>query len=248
MIVPHPGGTAFLFHCPLEAPGVDRSALAEVVRRATGAALDGGLHFVQLSMPSGGPTQRQAAADWGYAFIAELIYMRLDPSSLPPRPPRDDISLRRYGQFTEAELGELILATYERSLDCPALLGLRTAEEIIASHKAGGRFRPEGWWIADAAGAPAGCILVNDQPLEEAAEVLYLGVRPEHQGKGLAGSLLDRAAREAARRGLRRVLLAVDARNGPALRLYEQAGFRPTHKRWIFAAIRGKGPRPDAYR
>ena len=238
MIVPHPGGSAFLFHSPLEGPGVDRSALTEVVRRATGAALDGGLHFVQVSMLSGGPLHRRAAEDWGYTFVAELIYMGLDlPASQPPSA-RPELPLRRYGQFSEEELGEVILATYRQSLDCPVLLGLRTADEIIASHKASGLFRPEGWWIADAAGSSAGCVLVNDRPMEDAVEVVYLGVRPEHRGKGLARSMLLLAAEETARRGLRRVLLAADAGNAPAVRLYERMGFLPTHRRWIFAAIR----------
>ena len=269
MIVPHPGGSGFLFHCPLDAPGVDAPALEDVVRQATAAALADGMHFVQVSMLSGGPAQRQAAADWGYVFVAELIYMALDlpgasaktqACETQARGPAEGYRLRTYSQFTEAELGGLILATYEQSLDCPALLPLRTAEEIIASHKASGQFRPEGWWIADAGGEAAGpalrspqggagpvlrspeggagCILVNDRPLEEAAEVMYLGVRPEHRGKGLARSLLDLAAQEAGRRGLRRLLLAVDSRNVPALGLYERAGFRQRHRRWVFAAIR----------
>jgi ribosomal protein S18 acetylase RimI-like enzyme len=240
LIVNHPGRTAFLFPCPLEAPGVDRAALGEVVRAATGQALREGLHFVQVSLPSGKASAKEAAQAWRYRFVAELLSFCLDLHSFRPRGEPADLAWRRYAQFTEAELGELILATYEGSLDCPVLLPLRPAADILASHKAGGVFRPQSWWILDAQGEPAACVLVNDRPVESAAEVVYLGVRPGRRGESLCGWLLNRAAGDAAGRGLRHLLLACDSRNGAALRAYARAGFRRTDSRWLFAAIRGR--------
>jgi GNAT superfamily N-acetyltransferase len=260
MILEHPGHTGFLFLPAPWTPAVDALAMAEVVRAATREALQRGLYFVQVSLPADDRASTGAAEAWGYEFVAELIHMSLD-LPLGNAGPRDgEMSLRDMGRphepgrFTEAELGELILATYEGSLDCPSLLRLRGAGDILASHKAGGEFRPQSWWIADlcrpptlpaegqaprsCSGQAAGCILVNDRPMEEAAEVVYLGVRPEHRGQGLAGRLIGHAAQDAWRRGVRRLQLAVDARNAPARRAYERMGFRPTHRKWIAAAIR----------
>ncbi len=263
LIVAHPGRVGFLFVPPAEAGGVDGRALSAVVREATRRALAGGLHFVQIAMTADGPASRQAAAEWGYSFVAELIYMSLDldehvpdqrqAATSEPDPRKlgtfpglrgEDlgpslVSWRRYGQFSEEELGELVLATYRDSRDCPPLLGLRPGRDVIASHRAGGTFHPESWWIADVAGRPAGCVLVNDRPADAAAEVEYLGVRPEYRGKGLAGELLSRAVADAGNMGRGRLILAVDSGNAPARRLYERRGFRPTHRRWIHAAIRG---------
>jgi mycothiol synthase len=249
LVVEHPGRTGFLFSSLGRGPVAEPAVLADVVRRATREALEAGLYFVQASVSGEAPNEAQGPQAWGYRFVAELIHMAKDLSSRPEaatearaapgRGQPEGLSLRRYGQFAEAELGELILATYERSLDCPDLLGLRPAKEIIASHKAGGEFRPQSWWIADVGCQSAACILVNDRAAEAAAEVVYLGVRPSHRGQGLASRLIAHADADASRRGLRRLLLAVDSRNTPACRAYERAGFRPTHRRGVWAAIRG---------
>jgi len=258
LVVAHPGRVGFLFVPPAESAGVNGPAMTTVVREATRRALAGGLHFVQIAMSVDGPASRQTAAEWGYSFVAELIYMSTDLDEYVPRGGElgagklgtdpssrgEDwglslVSWRRYGQFAEDELGELILATYRDSRDCPPLLGLRPGRDVIASHRAGGTFHPESWWIADVAGQPAGCVLVNDRPLDGAAEVEYLGVRPEYRGKGLAVELLSRAVADTERMGRGRLLLAVDSGNAIARRLYERCGFVPTHRRWIHAAIRG---------
>ena len=242
----HAGRTGFLFHSPLGAPGVDRTALAQVVRSATEAALSAGLRFVQVSMLRDGLPERAAAEEWGYRFVAELFYMTLELASVRvlPAPPGQstergtDLSWRAYGRFTEAELGDLILATYEGSQDCPVLLPLRPAADVLTTHKAGGALGAGSWWILDVDGRPAGCVLVNDRPLESAAEVEYLGLLPACRGRGLARRLIERAAAGAASRGMERLLLACDSRNARALRAYARAGFRRTHSRWMFAAIR----------
>ena len=239
MIVAHPGRTGFLFHCPLGAPGVDDGALGLVVRAATGQAMMEGMYFVQASAPCDDPRAAEAAERWGYRFAAEFLHLSRDLFGSVPPPGPAELSWRKYGQFTEQELGELILSTYVASLDCPLLLPLRPMAEVIAGHKAGGEFRPDSWWIAHWQGAPAGCILVNDRPEESAAEVVYLGVRLEHRGRGLAGRMLLRAAAGAAARGVRRLILAVDARNAPARRAYEKQGFQFARRKWVFAAIRG---------
>ena len=46
-----------------------------------------------------------------------------------------------------------------------------------------------------------------------------------HRGQGLAGRVLLTMAQEAARRGIQRVFLQVDASNAPALALYRRANF-----------------------
>jgi GNAT superfamily N-acetyltransferase len=53
-------------------------------------------------------------------------------------------------------------------------------------------------------------------------------VRPDHQGSGLAGALLDRLLDEAGRRGYRRIVLWTPAGAAQARRFYEREGFELT--------------------
>ena len=54
---------------------------------------------------------------------------------------------------------------------------------------------------------------------------LAIAVAPAHRGRGIGGELLTSLARRAADAGFARLMLSVDPRNAPALRLYERAGF-----------------------
>ncbi|MCK4601123.1 MAG: GNAT family N-acetyltransferase, partial [Phycisphaerae bacterium] len=153
------------------------------------------------------------------------------PAEPPPWQWRD------YEHFTEAQLGEVILATYEQSLDCPLLKGLRTGEEIVAGHRTTGVFCPGAWWIVDTSdGAPAGCILANDVADERTVNVVYLGVVPACRGQGLAAAMLQHARSIARARGKLALTLAVDTRNTYAHRVYVRAGFVPVARRGAYAA------------
>jgi mycothiol synthase len=63
-------------------------------------------------------------------------------------------------------------------------------------------------------------------PDERVGEVYVLGIAPEAQGLGLGRALTDLGLAHLRARGLRQVLLYVDADNAAAVRLYESRGFR----------------------
>jgi ribosomal protein S18 acetylase RimI-like enzyme len=129
---------------------------------------------------------------------------------------------------------DLLLAmkrSYEGTLDCPRLCGMRTTEDILASHLATGQWDPTLWWIVRGQGEPHGCMLLSRCPEQDTVELVYLGISPELRGRGLASMLLR----------LGRSLLdecdgatwscAVDEANTPALKLYERHGFVPYARR-----------------
>lgn len=62
-------------------------------------------------------------------------------------------------------------------------------------------------------------------------ELVYLGVVPEARGRGIGRALLAQAIRDTAEMGLPQMGLAVDVANQPAVRLYEEAGFKEIRRR-----------------
>jgi ribosomal-protein-alanine N-acetyltransferase len=57
------------------------------------------------------------------------------------------------------------------------------------------------------------------------AEIMTIGVAPEHQRRGIAAALLRALIERATARGARRMLLEVRVDNDPALALYRRFGF-----------------------
>lgn len=238
MVLAYPGRSGFLFYSPVASPGVDRPTLVELLRVVSADAVAAaGLYFVQVILQPTATDDIAVVTEAGYGPLAELLYMKLDLPA-PAGGPRSDLAWRDYSQFTEAELGDLIRATYVDSLDCPALSGVRTMDDVLAGHKVSGLFHPPSWWIAQHEGSPGGCILVNDTRQSAASDVVYMGVHWQHRRKGLAAAMLAHAAQDAAARGRRVLTLAVDVRNEPALRLYRRTGFEPIETRLAMAFFR----------
>lgn len=99
-----------------------------------------------------------------------------------------------------------------------------------ADHARGPSYDPTLWLLARDGGAPVGALtghLATDR-----GWVGEVGVLGPHRGRGIAAALLRRSFAAFARRGLRRVLLNVDAENPTgATALYERVGMRIV-KRW----------------
>lgn len=67
--------------------------------------------------------------------------------------------------------------------------------------------------------------------VEDEAEILSVAVADRQRGRGLARRLLDLHLRRLAGLAARTVFLEVDEHNGPALRLYQRAGFHEVSRR-----------------
>ena len=239
MVLDTPGRASLLYYSPPTAPGVGKSALAGLVEAISRDAIDRGAAFVQAAVHPSATKDIRMLTEAGLSHLADLVDMRLDFDLSVPAPPAEPPAWRwhPYEQITEAQLAEVVLATYERSLDCPRLRGLRTGEQVLAGHRATGVFCPAGWCIAYAPdGTPAGCLLVNDVADERASNVVYLGVVPACRGQGLAAAMLRRAESVARARDKLAITLAVDTRNTYAHSVYLRAGFVQVAERSVYAA------------
>src|SRR5262245_26373089 len=152
----------------------------------------------------------------GFRLVTGLTYLRhglrLDARhlALPAT-----LSMEGYHPTEPAAFHETVLRTYEETLDCPEVNGVRTIEEVIQGHQAQGGYDPRRWWLARRGGEPAG-VLLTVEPSRGEWEVAYMGVVREARRRGVGREMLVHALCEARAAGVERVILSVDDRNSPA--------------------------------
>lgn len=140
----------------------------------------------------------------------------------------------------EADFAQLVEQTYESTCDCPELNGSRDGWESLESHRHSGSHSPDLWRLFRHKGQPAGLLLLTEHPPEAVWEIVYFGVAPQFRGKGFGKRVLEAGTDLARKRGILEIVLAVDVRNSPAMRLYEQLTFEPFDRRIVHARIRKK--------
>jgi mycothiol synthase len=243
LVIGSPGRTAMVLHSSTDAGVVAAAPLAELLAEAAAEALRGGAALVQALLSPTCPGDADAFSLAGFSLLADLIYMRLGLRGRKSARPDDapGIEYRSYSAATHADFAAAILASYEDSLDCPLLKGMRDIEDVVAGHKAAGVFRPDLWSLACCEDQGAGVILMNETPMpmgpSEAAEIVYMGVSGPFRGRGLGAKLLARAIGLAAANGFASLSLAVDSRNHYAARLYRRAGFVRTSQRLAYVRM-----------
>ena len=173
----------------------------------------------------------------GFARVGELQYMERPVSEPLRQRPDGPWQWLRYGRQHHHTFAQVIEASYEDTLDCPALTGVRDIEDVIAAHKAAGVFEPNGWLLLVCEGQPVGVLLLNRVVYRPALEILYMGLIPQARGRGWGHVLVQRAIAEAQHRDVGALLLAVDAGNTPARRIYMANGFSQTAERQVWLRV-----------
>jgi ribosomal protein S18 acetylase RimI-like enzyme len=185
------------------------------------------VQLAQVLLDPADEASRRLYEGRSFQRVAQLIYLHAAPRRKAP-PPALPPGLRwvGYGPATHAQFGRAILSTYERSLDCPGLNGLRDVEDVIAGHKASGEFDPRLWGLLCEGDAPLGALLLARAAPGETMELVYLGLSPAARGRGLGDLMMRQALAATAADGAARLSLAVDSDNAPALRLYFRHGMQ----------------------
>jgi ribosomal protein S18 acetylase RimI-like enzyme len=213
---------------------------AALVRAALESHRQAGIRVVQsLLDPYATSNAPGDLAAGGLPHITELLYMgrRTDvPLNVAPGTP--SFTWHAYPTIAEADFRALLQATYAESLDMPELEGVRSLDDVLASHRAAGRFDPNLWYVGRLPGEPdaAAVLLLIDQPERNAVEISYLGLTPQARGRGLGHAVLAHA-RVIGASLEPRLELAVDVRNTPAVKLYQACGFSPFERRSVHLAV-----------
>ncbi len=200
-----------------------------------------------LETDTGPDFRRMIAA--GFVHACDLLYLvslaKVFPSALPESP----CELVTVQPADMPRLAQILERTYEGTLDCPRLNGVRSGDDILAGYLQTGTSGREHWYFCRHADQDVGCLLLGDHPGGDQWEVIYMGLLPAARGKGW-GIVIARHAQWLCRRaGRARLVLAVDAANRPAIAAYAEAGFLAWDRRSVLLQIAAggaaaSGPRP----
>jgi ribosomal protein S18 acetylase RimI-like enzyme len=182
------------------------------------------IHLAQVLLEPGNYPARKLFNQCGFSDLAELLYLQTHVRNVPDPAMPLGFTWENYTPATHGQFVKTIQASYEDSLDCPALTGLRHMEDVIASHKASGEFDPNHWFLLAESGTPIAALLLAKAPRTDAMELVYLGLTPAARGRGLGALVLRKALRVTQDEEISRLSLAVDAANVPALKLYYRHG------------------------
>jgi ribosomal protein S18 acetylase RimI-like enzyme len=212
--------------------------LATLIREMASVIDDGKIRLLQAVVEPERSALNRAMQQAGFRHLADLLLLCKELHHEEQKP---DLPLgMRWRSFVageEVELGRIIKGTYQKSLDCPGLNGLRQIDDVISGHRSAGEFVPGCWLILEGPDGPAGVLLVSRDRTDDGYELLYMGLAPPFRGRRLGELIVRQAARLASRRGGTRLRLAVDVENGPARRVYEATGFtfESSRRAWIYS-------------
>jgi len=145
----------------------DEEVASRLIRGAVQASAEAGARFIQaVAEPEGRSPLARAIARAGMERLAVLAYLRRKVTAADARPVVESTShyrartagpegivWKRWTPWRRRKFARTIARTYEGSLDCPAMAGLRTAQDALATHRATGVFRAGAWHLALEGGA-----------------------------------------------------------------------------------------------
>ncbi|WP_141006100.1 mycothiol synthase [Nocardioides humi] len=168
------------------------------------------------------PAAAALAGRWGFERTRELWVMRRPAVvPLPGVEPPAGVRIRDYGTADADALLAVNAAAFAHHPEQGALDAAGLAERMAEPW-----FDPAGLLLAVAEDGELLGFHWTKQHDASLGEVYVVGVSPTAQGRGLGRVLTVAGLQHLAARGVDEVLLYVESDNTPALRLYEDLGFR----------------------
>jgi ribosomal protein S18 acetylase RimI-like enzyme len=233
--IPNTGRTATVLASRPKKPA-DIPMVTRVVTASRDAASGGGIDLLQSLLSPEDALSLEAFQRASFEFLADLhtLKLRVGTPKEPPSLPRD-ITL---ADVSDDELTATMEATYEDTLDCANLRGLRSTQDILDGHRSGGIAYEELTQIVMRGDMPIGCAIVTCGP-QSIADLAYIGLIPSVRGTGLGEKVLQHMVFRASLRRIRFVRLAVDDVNTPARLMYRRAGFsRESTQRAVIHSVK----------
>ena len=169
--------------------------------------------------------------------LAELYYLIAETSDFPTKPPEGPLTFEPCTPERLQPLYAVVEATYEATLDCPGLNGIRTAADVLEGYGASSGTCPPHWFLIHHEDRHVGCLLLADYPEHANCELTYMGLVPSARGNGWGLQVTNHAQWIARSMGRGRMVLAVDSTNQPARDMYAAAGFRGWDRRHVYIHV-----------
>jgi len=237
LFVPQAGGVAFVWASrPAGTESMPRAA--QTVRETCQWAFRLHCRLLQMLLEPGDRERGELCRQSGFRPLTDLIYL-VRPAGPPKAPPAAPLPPEGCNWLTYAPehhqlFRDVLVRSYVESRDCPELSEWREVEDALAAHQGAGVFEPRYWQVLLHEGKGVGVLLLTRLRSGEAMELTYMGLCPTVRGRGWGRVLLEQALWLAHGAGGLSLTLAVDCRNQPARRLYEQFGFAPILRRSVY--------------
>jgi ribosomal protein S18 acetylase RimI-like enzyme len=231
-----PGKVGALY--PPRTTGGKSSAIATALLTAACNQLQrAGAGMVQCLLRHDGKADKQLLVEAGFEHFGDLFYLVCEAVEFPQSAPSAELVFEPYRPAIHAEFAALVEATYEGTLDCPRMNGVRTIDETLDGYRGEGQCDPSRWLVVRRSGAVIGCLLLADYPDQENYELVYMGLVPAARGHGWGKRIARHAQWRAREAGRQRLVVAADAANLPALRMYTGVGFRVWDRRSVLVRV-----------
>jgi ribosomal protein S18 acetylase RimI-like enzyme len=220
-----PGRTVLFFGTSTALLGVDLSPMDQGLETICGHYSKQDMQLAQVLVEPADTMTIQGYLRHRFERMADLIYLQKTVRrAAKPAPLPGEFQMLNYSHQTHALFGQAVLASYHQSLDCPALNGLRSIDDILAGHKGAGPFDPQDWFVLLRNQEPIASLLLSKTHQMDGMELVYLGLSPQSRGLGLGNYLMQVAEAQVYKHKLHKLTLAVDSLNQPALKLYYRHG------------------------
>ena len=231
-------GASGLFWLPQVEPAcADRDLANQLVQTALTWLRQRGAKLAQALLGASDLPSAKPLTDCGFQHVTQLDYLQHDLQALPPASPASAVQLEPYAPANAVAFAQTLERSYEGTLDCPELNGVRTVAEVLDGHRAQGIWHPETWWLILVDNLPAGVVLLNELPDRDGWDLSYVGIVPEYRRRGLGEQATIRALQAVSDADGLTLHVAVDRRNHPARRLYEKLGFQRSGRREVFIHV-----------
>jgi ribosomal protein S18 acetylase RimI-like enzyme len=229
-----PGGVAVFWPAQLS-PG-ERQETALLLTAAVARMLDdAAIELTQALLPAHDAPAVPVLKSAGFIHLADLLYLSCEAERFAHEPPNaPELQFVTYSTSRRSRLMKVLARSYDGSLDCAALNGMRSMDNVLTGYQNTGVFRPEYWLLVRARQRDVGALLLADHPGAGHWELMYMGLVPEARGHGWGRHMTQHAQWLARRAGVARIVVAVDAANRPALRMYRAAGFEAWDRRTVY--------------
>jgi ribosomal protein S18 acetylase RimI-like enzyme len=230
-------GNIVVFWPPQLVAGEDVNTAYRLAEAVTAAIDQTAAEMMQVFLSAPSAETVKVLQHVGFRHLADLLYLTAEATRFPLAAPDSELEYVPYDGTQRGRLMELVARTYEGTLDCRDLEGVRDLENVINGYQGTGVYRPENWLFVRNRSEDVGVLLLADHPKGRHWELMYTALVPEARGRGWGRQIARYAQWLARGANVERIVVAVDAANSPAVAMYRNSGFESWDERSVYVRV-----------